>query len=256
LIIFFFILFIPEISAQNIPELVTDRPDVTESPLTVPVDAFQIELGFLFQKQKFTALPVPVEKNNLILAGTLCRYGVSKNIEFRFGGEYFIGRTIDGESESFIQGIRDISLGLKINLRKDEKLLSDIGVIIQSAVPFGNEKLRPDNFLPAVIVSIGQPVNRNFSFGCNIGLEKNSEGSGSVLFYSGSLTYDLGGIAEPFLEFYGRTFKNSKPLNYLNFGITYLFRQNVQVDISFGTSLTNGLTDNSGGFGISLRLPD
>lgn len=85
-LIFFLInlLFIPEIYSQK---LVTDRPDQTESAVTVPLNSLQIETGFLYEGVKETE---SVFDNYSI--GALLRYGILDNIELRFGGDYLIGK--------------------------------------------------------------------------------------------------------------------------------------------------------------------
>jgi hypothetical protein len=255
-VFFVFILSAPEIFAQDSPRITADRPDQSESSLTVPADALQIETGFIYQKQKFSGSSVPVENDNLILAATLLRYGVSPNVEFRFSGEYFYGQNLTGEFKSVMQGVQNISLGMKINLRKDEKIFSSVGIIVQSVIPFGNEKLRPGNFAPGVILLVDQELPDKFSFSFNAGTEKDPFIRENSFLYSGSLSYDLSGRISSFIEVYGYAYKNRAPSNYLDFGITYLFKRNIQLDFSAGNTLRGGLTDYFGGFGISLRLPD
>ena len=74
--------------AQEIPELITDRPGQANTASIVPIDFLQIEMGFLYQRQKFSDGNINVENDNLILGSTLLRLGISPKIEFRFGGEY------------------------------------------------------------------------------------------------------------------------------------------------------------------------
>ena len=71
----------PIILAQTSPpDLVTDRPDQTESSITVPFKSLQIETGFIKEKQG--------ENTNLAYNTTLLRYGLLENLELRLGLEY------------------------------------------------------------------------------------------------------------------------------------------------------------------------
>lgn len=60
-------------------ELVTDRPDQTESSVTVPKGSLQIESGFLLgysEENRFST-------RDLLLPTTLFRIGLTNNLELR-----------------------------------------------------------------------------------------------------------------------------------------------------------------------------
>jgi hypothetical protein len=252
-----FLLFFASASnifSQEYPELITDRPDQTESPFVVPIDAFQLETGFVYQKQKYSSDGITFENDNLILASTLCRYGVNSFMELRFGGEYFYGQTLADGIKSNLQGMQNFLFGTKINFRKDEIYFSNVGFIVQAIIPFGNENLRPDKFVPTFILSIDQKINEDFSLGCNIGAEGAVDNDKYSIIYTASLAYDIDDRLSSFLEFYGSAVNQSLPANNLDFGLTYLIKKNVQIDISMGTTLVTG-TDFFGSIGFSIRIP-
>ena len=60
-------------------EMVTDRPDATESPNTVPLKSFQIETGGLYVTNKNQG----IETELIVINNTLVRYGILKNLELR-----------------------------------------------------------------------------------------------------------------------------------------------------------------------------
>ncbi|PKL82804.1 MAG: hypothetical protein CVV24_08265 [Ignavibacteriae bacterium HGW-Ignavibacteriae-3] len=254
-----FLMFLISLSVNNAQSenqgLVTDRPDQTESPLVVPLDAVQIELGFVYQKQKYSQGMNSLENDNLSLGSTLIRYGVSPNFELRFGGEYFTGQTLTNGLKTNIQGMQNLLFGGKLNLRKGEKIFSDIGIILQTILPFGSEKLRTNNFVPKLLLSANQNISESTSFGFNLGIEKDLDSGINSYIYSGTLAYSISESLGTFFEFYGSALNESIPSNNFDLGITYLFKQNIQVDFSLGTSIITGDTDYFGGFGISIRLP-
>jgi len=246
---------ISSLHAQKVPELIADRPHQTASAVVVPTDALQIETGFIFQKQKFSDGSTTFENDNLTLGTTLIRYGVSSNFELRFGGEYFAGQTLVNGVKSDIKGMQNLLFGGKLNLRRDEKILSNAAIIIQSIIPFGSEKLRPNNFIPTLLFSADQTISENVSFGFNIGVEKDLDNGRNSCIYSGSLSYSLSDELGSFFEFYGNAMNELNPSNNLDLGLTYLFKKNLQVDVSAGTTLLKGQKDYFGSFGVSLRLP-
>ena len=72
--------------AQNdsIAELITDRPDATESSSTVPKNTLQIEMGFIRDQMSSSEFEI----NTIGIATTLLRYGVWDNFELRLGSFY------------------------------------------------------------------------------------------------------------------------------------------------------------------------
>jgi len=85
--------------AQSISELVTDRPDQTESSVTVPKGWLQIETGALRESDSPIHI---VQVTNTVFNMTLLRYGLLKKTELRFGGE-FIHTNVDiNGNESFV----------------------------------------------------------------------------------------------------------------------------------------------------------
>lgn len=242
--------------AQEIPVLITDRPDQTKSPNVVPIDFVQIETGFVYQKQKYTERTTTYENDNLIFARTLCRYGVNSFAELRFGGEYFYGQSFSNGLKSDLQGMQNLLFGAKFQLRKNQKMFSNIGIILQTILPFGNETLRPANFSPVLLLCFDQQINEDFLFGCNLGTESVDNSGNYSAIYSGSLGYSTTKKLGLFFEIYGNAINGSEPSNNFDCGVTYQFRQNVQVDFSLGTTLKGGITDLFGGFGISVRLPE
>jgi hypothetical protein len=244
----------PIIAQQDIQSIVTDRPDQTESPLVVPLDYFQIETGFIYQFQEFSEQNIKIENQNLTLASTLCRYGISSLFEFRFGGEYLYGQSYLNEQKKITQGFQNILLGAKMQIRKNQKYFSNVGIILQSILPFGNIALKPDRFLPQLIVCVNQNLADNYSLGVNIGLEDNFEFDKYSFIYTASLALEISNKVASFFEIYGDATNGFKPNFNIDCGLTYLHRENIQVDFSLGTAISDDV-DWFGGFGISIRLP-
>ena len=87
-------------SAQA-PELVTDRPDRTESATVVPRGLLQVETGYLFARDGGV--------DGHAAPGTLLRIGFGGRTEIRLGHAGLLG----GEGR---RGAGDSELGAKVNL--------------------------------------------------------------------------------------------------------------------------------------------
>lgn len=250
------VLFSSGLFAQSeIPKLVTDRPDQTESTSIVPIDFIQIEMGFLYQQQKYSEEIVNIENDNLILGSTLLRYGVSSSIEFRFGGEYFYGQNFLNNVKSTIQGVQNIFVGTKLLFRSDEKILTNAAILVQCIIPFGNEKLRQNKFEPEIKLCLEQEINDRISFGVNFGTEKVSDVGKYFYSYTTTIGISLNERMNSFFEIYGTMRNDYIPSNNFDCGLTYLHTKNIQIDFSIGTTLNSNISDWFGGFGISIRLP-
>lgn len=221
IILLIIVLFSSGIIAQSeIPELVTDRPDQTESALVVPIDFIQIEMGFLYQQQKYFEGTINVENNNLILGSTLFRYGVSSKIELRFGGEYFSGQNFLNDIKSTIQGMQNILVGTKILLRSNENILTNAAIILQTIIPFGNEKLRPNKFEPEIRLCLEQEINDRISLGVNLGVEEVSEVGKYFYNYTTVIGVVLNDRINSFFEIYGTMKDGFIPSNNFDCGLT------------------------------------
>lgn len=250
----FALLFSSAKYAQQISRMSTDRPDKTESPFTVPMSSVQIEMGFTYQLMKYFNGVSDVEIENFMAGSTLIRYGINDFAELRFGGEFFSSQTTQNSIKTKVNGIKDLMLGAKINIRKDEELLSNVGIIAQAILPFGNEKLRPNKFAPKILVAVDQTITNDFSLAVNFGLENNGNNDDIYHPYSGSLSYQFDNRLGAFVEVFGTALKGEEPSNNIDCGITYLLKKNIQMDFVIGTTLMSGVTDFFGGFGFSIWM--
>lgn len=99
-------------------ELITDRPDATESPNTVPLKKIQIETGGLFVSNNEEGIKTELWNYN----NTLIRYGVLKNFELRLA--FAISETREGLNNedlkviaSSFSGNQDLLLGAGMSYR-------------------------------------------------------------------------------------------------------------------------------------------
>src|SRR5688572_15602552 len=85
------------VAAQE-PELVTDRPDQTESTATVPAGRVQIEAGATFISDEEESVEIELSQ----FPGTLVRIGLSERFELRLGWDGWLEEkvTVPGASAS------------------------------------------------------------------------------------------------------------------------------------------------------------
>ncbi|HSP87510.1 MAG TPA: transporter [Ignavibacteriaceae bacterium] len=236
------IIFSSQYSAQ---ELITDRPDQTESAVTVPLHSLQIETGFAYESLKENGFSF----RNYTVAGTLFRYGLIKNIELRFGTGYLIS-----EANETISGFGDFLFGGKINFLIEEQSGLDFGLLIHTALPIGDETLNPNKFEPELIAALSKSLSENFSISFNFGGSHNSSIEEIIYVYTGALGISLSEELSAFAELYGNFSKTFSPLHNFDGGFTYLLSDTVQLDISGGKGITGIGSYWFISSGVSLRI--
>ena len=121
--------------AEDIPELITDRPDHTESSDVVPPKYVQIESGITHSK---------VEDLGITEAfGTLVRIGLVNKLELRVG--------IDGWIKDDIQdtdGFGDSELGIKYFLWDQNGWLPRSAILAGVCIPTAKNTFEGDRYNP------------------------------------------------------------------------------------------------------------
>ena len=212
-----------KLSAQ---EIVTDRPDQTESSTTIPGKSLQIELGFGIGNNNNERL--------FLLPTALFRYGLTKRIELRYV-EQVAGIENQLTSEN-IFGLTDMEVGAKFQIVKRENCNTEIAFISHVTIPTGSAELTTSNFGTVNKIAVSHGLNKSLDLGYNLGY--NYFGTGN-----GDLTYTLAigiGLSEKlgmYVETFGAYAELESWTSNLDTGITYLIRDNLQLDVSAGIGL-------------------
>lgn len=227
-------------------QIVTDRPDQTEASSTVPKGSLQIESGI---QSTYTENGLDKERQ-LLAPTTLFRYGLTKGIEIRVLNqlESVKNQTIGKEST----GMSDLEIGTKIQFLKKENINTEIAFLSHLILPTGSSELSNVNYGTINKLSIAHKINENANLGYNIGY--NYFGTGN-----GDFTYTLSlavGISEKFgiyLEPYGELTELKNYVSNFDAGVTYLLKDNLQLDFSFGTGINNKMNYISTGFSWNIK---
>jgi hypothetical protein len=104
----------------KIPVIMTDRPDFTESPITITKGYVQIETGLLYTNEKLDDTFGSIENNRLSVLSTLVRVGLTDFFELRLGGEYLTLSEKAGNVENSSSGLNALLIGGKIQFLSSE----------------------------------------------------------------------------------------------------------------------------------------
>ncbi|NND72971.1 MAG: hypothetical protein HKN43_15460 [Rhodothermales bacterium] len=223
------------VKAQPVPPIVTDRPDFTESGITVPVGSVQIEGGVTLSNAN--------SESSFSGSELLIRWSPANRFEFRVAAPDYV--IADGTAT-----LADPSVGFKLQVGPLGPW--DAAVIGVTSIPLGTDVSGLDTPEPGGIFAVGRDFGR-FSLGTQI--------SG---FYD-SVTEDLLGAATivvgtglsdkigVFAELAGEQQAVGDPAVLLHSGLTFEPLPLVQLDFHAATGFTDAGPDILIGAGLSIR---
>ena len=225
-------------------QIITDRPDQTESSSTVGAGNLQIETGLLIGFEGDDQ-----NSNRQILAPTnLFRYGINETIEIRLLSQF---ETLKNENTS-VQGISDLEIGTKIQILKNENTNTRIALLSHLIIPTGTIALTTDKMGTITKLSISHEVKENMELGYNLGYNYFGEGIGDLT-YSMALGIGINNKVGIYIEPYGEILDFNEYVANFDTGVTYLANENLQFDFSFGTGINNRMNYISLGFSWLLK---
>jgi hypothetical protein len=209
-------------------EIVTDRPDVTESSIVVPKGSLQFENGLSWTSDHGQTL--------LDLPETLVRFGISERTEFRFVVPNYLGGLTGTGSAS---GFGDIAVGMKQQIGPLPGDV-DLSVILAVSLPTGAHQVSSHGYDPFIKF----PWSKDLKSGWSIG------GMESLFWYTLDGRRDLTGettfyvekqITKPwdaFAEYAGDYAQTGGSKGLAHFGTAYKITPKNQVDFHFGFGLS------------------
>jgi hypothetical protein len=240
-------------AAQQKPEIVTDRPDQTESPELVPATALQVETGFIYESDKHETM----RSRNITYNTTLLRYGVNQNFELRLLSEYLgeyveMGETVAAD----VEGLSPLTLGLKIRLADQKGIWPQAALLGHINLKTGSRAFVPKYTAADFRFAFSHTLSEKLALDYNVGAEWSGDSdephanflSTVSLFFA--VTQKLG----TFIESYSFYPENKKPDHRCDAGIMYKFNSVVQWDVSAGLGISEKSPDNFISTGLSVRF--
>jgi hypothetical protein len=243
------------------PDLITDRPDQTESAEVVPLFRLQIETGILQEWQESGS---DFYIHNREFGGTLLRFGFHRRFEARLGTGMLQTRAkLVGLEPDQIHGIAPLEIGLKVKILKEDGMIPDVALIAGYQIPgTGGQEYDPEELIQTYLFAFAHTLGENLGLGYNLGLEHDKFSQQITMIYSLVFGFTAGDRVGIFIETYGnkRWYTGDQPLSYLldvrtDAGITYLIRPNLQLDFSGGLGLSANSPDGFISAGITWRIP-
>ncbi len=239
---------------EKMRQFSSDRPDLTESPITVDVGHFQIETSFFDYN---TNVDSGVRDRDWALLETNLKLGIAHNFDLQFVFTPLTRVTTDeGGVSDTTDGFEDAQIRLKMNVWGNDGGDTALGIMPYITIPSGND-LSHDHVEGGVIVPFGTDIMEGLGFGAQLELDivYNEEEDDyetelmHTMVFGPSITENLG----IYLEYVGTITEDKYQAIFSN-GITYRVNEDLQLDVGSRIGL-NAATDDFGIFaGFTRRF--
>jgi hypothetical protein len=214
--------------ANNFAQISTDRPDQTEGTHVLKNGDFQIESGWTFDSDEGSL-------NNLLRIGTF------KGIELRLNTNLISVKSFDEIDNPSGTKLSSLEIGAKFNLLNKTSSSTKVSLLTHLALGVGD--YNNEGILSRLLFShdLSESFQLSYNLGYNKYFENNSEVDSTGIFvYSLVLSKSFGPVGT-FIEVFGNSSSNQAQSN-CDLGLTYLIKDNLQVDFSYGKGINNELS--------------
>jgi hypothetical protein len=210
------------------PEIVTDRPDVTESSIVVPKGSLQFENGMTWTSDH--------DQTALDLTETLVRFGISDRTELRLVVPDYLAVLTGAASGA---GFGDVAIGMKQQLGPLPGDV-DLSVIIAVSLPTVASQASSHGYDPFIKFPWSKEIKAGWSIGGMDSLfwhtiDRQRDLTGERTFY---IEKQLTKPWDAFMEYAGDYAQRGGSRELLHFGSAYKLTPKNQVDFHFGYGLS------------------
>lgn len=229
-------------STSSAQEIVTDRPDQTESAAIVPVGLVQYEGGVLFEWSDFMQ-----SERDWLVPNSLVRLPVSEDVELRLVHNRVAKQWVD--EDRWDPAVTDLEVGVKWNVLDGTRNGTMLAVLSHWALPTSTNQ-------PALASSyklcISHDVGPKWAVGYNVGALMSQGFEGWM--YTFAIGRSLGNGWSIYAEPYGEWTEATGHLAAFDAGFTWLSSDRVQWDWSMALGLNH--TFGYQALGVSWLLGD
>jgi hypothetical protein len=240
-------------------ELATDRPDKTENPYTVDAGHFQLELDLVsYTSDRTTDRTVRA----LSVAPFNLKVGLTNNSDLQFIAETFTRqRTTDraAMTRRTMSGFGEVAVRWKINFWGNDGGKTGLGMISFAKFPTNQDGLGNNAVEGGVIFPLEIKLAEDWDLGLmtEVDYRQNSENSAyhAEAINTITIAHRIVGTLEAYVEFFSNVSgeRNMEWIGTFDFGATYKFTPNIQLDAGVNLGLTRSADDVNPFVGLTVR---
>ena len=243
-------------------DLSADRPDVTESPITVDAGHVQVELSFLdYRRDDRNSDMTEVEA--WTVGATNIKLGLLHNVDLQFVFDAYTDEDTDDKAAgtaSSAKGFNDIQFRLKINLWGNDGGETAFAVMPFIQLPVGSDDLSSDHVEGGLIVPFATELGDGWGLGLMAEVDwvfDEDDGDYDTEFvHTAVVGHDimgpLGGYVESIGVISGDGDSDYQAL--IGTGLTYALNADVVLDVGANFGLTKSAEDVNVFAGVTVRF--
>lgn len=243
---------------EGFPELITDRPDQTESSETVPPGYVQVEVGGTFVQDDEGG-----DVRSFSTPETLLRIGLMNQLELRLGFSGYIWERTDARDKTD-HGAGDSAIGFKWKFFHEDGWMPQTALLGGLTLPTGAEGFSSERYEPSFRFAFSHTLTERVGLAYNLGMawETFVEADGgrdaeSFFQYTVAVGMDLTERVGAFAEIFGDV-PMSAPggsAHSVDAGLTYMLTDAIQLDTAAGLGISTEADDWFVTFGVSYIFP-
>ncbi len=216
----------------ELPDFSADRPGMATSPYIVNSKSFQIETGFSSENDNRENYLV----QTFLYISSLLRYGINKNAEIRLQTDFANVKTDSLNTTGF----NPLTIGTKLLITEGKNIIPKTSFLFNLTLPyFGEKNFKPNNFIPSFYLLMQNDINKKLNVCYNVGLEFDGKSSIPTKFIAICFGYSMTEKFSGFVENYNWFSSIERPEYFVDCGLTYMIKKNIQLDISGSLNLQN-----------------
>jgi hypothetical protein len=234
---------------KEIAELVTDRPDFTESSEIAPQGWVQWESGFSWYRRGTT--------NSALLGAPLLRIGLMKRLELRLSTDGYL----KDRDDSLVDrgGRADAAVGFKYKFVDESRFFPAVSLIHSISIPNGHQDFSSRHHDPLSKITWSKGMPLGFEASGNFNFVNFSDEIGT--WNQKSVTLSVGhGFGERFGGYwevysFDHDERGGRRMSIFQTGLTMAAGKHSQFDVSVGTRMSQSGPNTMIAFGWATRAP-
>lgn len=243
-------------------DLSADRPDVTESPITVDAGHLQLELSFINYRHD--------DRNNdntefeaWIIGVTNIKLGLLNNVDLQFVFDAYTDEDTDDKASgttSSAKGFNDIQFRLKINLWGNDGGETAFAVMPFIQLPAGSDELSNDHVQGGLIFPFAMELSDGWGLGLMAEIDwvyNEDDGDYDTEFvHTAVLGHDILGSLGGYVEYVGIVSGDGDTdyQSLIGTGLTYALSDDLVLDVGANFGVTRAAEDVNVFAGVTMRF--